>query len=116
METWPSQFQTLLNVDSFQLQYGDTLVRSQMDIGLDKVRSRYTDAIDSYTCTITIDIALKTILDDFYKTTLGNGSRTFAFDEPFSGVPAEFRFAGPPSITPQGGRVFTVQMKWEKIP
>ncbi len=116
METWPSEFQQLINEESFGISLGDTTIRSDMDVGLSKVRSRYTKGIDIYSCTIFIDIDLYDTLTDFYKTTLGNGTRTFSFNDPMTGDPAEFRFSEAPSITPRGGRNFTVSMKWEKLP
>ncbi len=116
METWPSEFQTLINEDSFGITFGDTTVRSDVDSGLAKVRSRFTQGIDIYTCTIFIDYSLWDVLKDFYRVTLGNGTRTFGFDDPMTGESAEFRFKEPPSISPRGGRNFVVSMSWEKIP
>lgn len=116
METWPAQFQELLNQESFGITFGDTTVRSDMEVGLNKVRSRYTDGIDVVTCTITIDISLYETLTEFFKTTLGNGTRTFEFDHPMTGDPAEWRFKSPPDIRPIGGRHFNVNMNWELMP
>lgn len=114
--TWPVSLQQLLNQDSFDLQMGDTTVRSQMDVGLDKVRSRYTDAIDVYTSTINMNMTDYQTLVDFYRTTLNNGVGTFSFNEPLTGDAATWRFANPPEIRPLGGTYFQVTMKWEKLP
>lgn len=116
MENWPAEFQVLLNEESFGIKLGDTTVRSDMDVGLSKVRSRYTRGIDVFNSTITIDIDLYPVLDEFYKVTLGNGVRTFAFNHPMTQVASEWRFAEPPDVQPLGGRTFTVSMKWELIP
>lgn len=116
METWPASFQQVLNVDSFQLQFGDTTVRSTVDGGPAKVRSRYTRGVDLIQCTIYIDYGLYQDLKTFYKNTLNNGVRTFSFNHPFTGTPAEFRLAEPPSIIPLGGREYRVNMKWEEMP
>lgn len=116
METWPAQLQTLLNQESFNFSFGDTNVRSDVDVGLPKVRSRYTKAIDSVSATIRIDYDDFITVQDFYRTTLINGTQTFAYNHPLTGEAAEWRFIEPPNIEPMGGRVFQVTMKWEKIP
>lgn len=118
METWPAQLQDKFNVDSFSVQFGDTTIRSEVDAGLDKVRSRYTRGVDVYTCTIDLALADYTVLTTFYKTTLGNGVRTFGFQNPMSGQLDEFRFQSPPSVRPlgSGGSYFKVSMTWELLP
>lgn len=115
METWPEELQQLLNVDSFSIRFGNTLIRSEVDVGLAKVRSRYTAGIDIYTCSIDMDMELYPVLTEFYKTTLNNGAGTFTFIDPMTSEAAEFRFAETPSITPLGGRIFRVGMTWERL-
>ncbi len=115
MDTWPGGLQQLLGTDSFQLKLGNTLVRSEVDIGPAKVRARFTDAVDVYGCSIMLDYADYGTFTTFYKTTLANGSLPFLFDDPFTGLPATFRFADTPQITPIGGRTFNVAMNWEKL-
>lgn len=116
METWPASLQDFINEEGFQVQIGNTTVRSDVDVGLAKVRSRFTDGIDVYTTTIYVDYDDVPDVLTFYKTTLVNGTLTFGYDDPLTGVSSEFRFAEPPDIRPRGGRNFTVSMKWEKIP
>lgn len=116
MTNWPVSLQQKLNVAGFEVTYGNTLVRTDMDVGPAKVRSRFTDAVDVYTCTIHLDIDEKETLDTFFKTTLGNGANQFLFDDPFSGDETAFRFVGQPKIRPLGGRVFEVGMVWERMP
>lgn len=118
MDTWPVGLQQALNSASFEVKYGSTTVRSEMDVGPAKVRSRFTDAVDTYSCSIFLDYAEKTTLDTFFRTTLNNGTNQFLFDEPFTGTPTAFRFVEPPSIRPvgSGGRTFIVSMTWEKMP
>jgi hypothetical protein len=115
-EAWPVALQQLLNVDNFAVVFGDTLLRSDMDVGLDKVRSRYTSAVDVYSSSIDLDMDDFDTLRDFYKTALSNGSKTFLFVNPLNEETEEFRFIEPPGITPIGGRIFRVNMKWERIP
>ena len=116
-ETWPLSLQQKLEVAGFQKVYGDTRVSSEMDVGPEKVRSRYTDAIDGYTCQITLDFADVDTWETFYKTQLGNGTLPFDFNDPFAEAPATFRFdpKESPSLRPLGGRKFTLSMKWQKV-
>lgn len=115
MDSWPTELQQKLNSTGFELQFGNTLVRSDMDVGPAKVRSRFTDAVDTYQCQITIDHDELSILRTFFKTTLNNGANRFLFNDPFTETATEFRFAQPPSIRPLGGRVYEVSMLWEKL-
>lgn len=116
MEIYPAQLQQKLLIDNFSIEMGDTLVRSGMDVGPDKVRSRYTDGVDVYNCAIDMDIDDYDVLLDFYKTTLNNGAHTFGFLDPMTNEDGEFRFKAPPAITPIGGRIFRINMVWEKLP
>lgn len=115
METWPPQFQDLINEENFGVTLGNTTVRSEVDAGPPKVRSRFTDGIDQYTTSIYLDYDDIGDLLNFYKVTLANGSLTFGFNDPFTGVLTEYRFLEPPQISPRGGRTFTVNMKWERM-
>jgi hypothetical protein len=116
MDSWPGALQQKLNVQSFSVKVGNTLIRSEMDVGPAKVRSRYTDGIDVYTCSINITFDEYATLMTFFKTTLNNGSEQFLFNDPFTATPTAFRFTGPPTINPIGGEYFEVNMEWEKLP
>lgn len=116
MDTWPLSLQQKLDAESFEKRLGNTLLRSDMDVGPAKVRSRFTDAVDGYTCSILLDFDQHSDFVTFYKTTLGNGSRQFLFNDPFTEEPTAFRFAEPPVIRALGGRTFRVSMNWERMP
>jgi len=116
MATWPSGLQQKLNVNDFALSGEDTTIRTNMQYGPAKVRSRYTDAIDNVSCSINIDITEYNTLESFYKTTLGNGVLPFDFLHPITQTVTAVRFVGPPKYAPLGGRVFRVQMTWEFLP
>lgn len=115
-EIFPSSLQDVLNVAGFGQEFGNTTIRSQMDVGPEKVRQRFTRGIDTFTSTIDIDYDDYATLSTFFKTTLAGGSKTFNYDHPMTGIESEFRFVSPPAITPLGGRKFRVQMTWEEIP
>ena len=116
MDNWPLSLQQHLNSDNFQVVLGDTLVRSQMDVGPDKVRNRYTKGVDLYTASVNLDIDDYDTLSNFFKTTLGNGSLPFLFHNPLTDADETFRFKAPPAIKPLGGRIFRIDMTWERMP
>jgi len=116
MSSWPISLQQKLNTAAFQLQYGITSIRSENEVGPAKVRSRATDGVDVYTCSILLDYDEQATFETFYKTTLNNGVNVFQFDDPFTGSPVDFRFKSAPAITPIGGRTFQLTMSWEKMP
>lgn len=115
-ESFPSELQQLLNENGFTQTLGDTSIRSDVDTGLDKVRQRYTKAIDKFACTIDLERDDYSTLITFYKTTLSGGTKTFNYDHPITGLESEFRFVSPPSMQPIGGTWFKVNMQWEEMP
>ena len=116
MDTWPVALQQKLNVDSFQYNFGKTTIRTEVDTGPAKVRSRFTDAVDTYTCSVLLTFAEVEIFKTFYKTTLNNGVNQFLFDDPFTEDQTAFRFVEDPTIRPLGGITFQLQMVWERLP
>lgn len=115
MDNWPLALQQKLNSDDFSQKFGVTTLRTDMDVGPAKVRSRFTDAVDLYSASVLMTFADYSILSDFFKTTLNNGALPFIFPDPISGDDAIFRFVTPPVITALGGITFKVALDWEKI-
>lgn len=116
MDTWPAELQQKLLVENFEYRPGKTTLRTDMDIGPAKVRSRFTDAVDVYTCAVYLDFDEVAIFKTFYKTTLNNGVNQFEFEDPFTEEVTAFRFAEDPIIRPLGGRTFQLSMVWERMP
>lgn len=118
MDNWPVSLQQKLDVEGFTKRLGSTKVKTDMDVGPAKVRSRFTDAVDLYDCQVHLDFAEVQTFETFYKTTLANGTLPFLFLDPFTGVESIFRFQpeSDPQIRPLGGRTFTLGMVWEKLP
>jgi hypothetical protein len=114
--SFPTTFQQRLNESGFTFTIGETSVRSKMSIGAEKVRNRFTKSVDPMSCSIKIDYSEYQELYDFYRTTLGGGTLTFTYPDPFTQVVTEYRFKSAPVFTPMGGEAFNVSMSWEKIP
>ena len=115
-QSFPGTLQDKVNEAGFTNQYGETSLRSAVDVGAAKVRQIYTKGIDVFSVTITIDLDDYTTLENFYKITIAGGSLTFEYNHPFTQVPTVFRFVAPPSFSPMGGVYFTVTMNWEEMP
>jgi hypothetical protein len=116
MDSWPISLQQKLNASSFSVKVGTTTVRTQVDVGPAKVRSRFTDAVDNYSCAIFLDFSEYSTFMTFYKTTLNNGTNQFLFTDPFSLVERAYRFVDAPNISAMGGRFYEVSMNWELLP
>lgn len=114
---WPSSLENLINADSFQVKMGDTVLRSEMDVGLAKTRRRFTSPIDTYSCSINIYQSDYGTFYDFYNVTLNGGITPFEFVDPLTGNLSTFRFLNSPSISPLGSAGwFILSMNWEKMP
>lgn len=119
-QQWPVQLQNKLNSGNFSEDFGDTTIKSQNDIGLPKVRRRYTKGFNTIRASIFIDREDVQLFKDFYDVTLNGGVLPFEFTDPFSNTLQEFRFdtSNPPSLSPvaSSGIVFNLTMSWERIP
>jgi hypothetical protein len=116
MVTWPLQLQQYLNGDSFTYTFGETVIRSEMDVGPRKVRRRSTKSIDSITGSIDMEFSDWDTLKDFYKTTTNGGSDYFIFKDPIDESDLVVRFTSPPAVTRKGGVYFTVSINLETRP
>lgn len=117
-EQWPAQLQDKLNEADFTESLGDTTLRSSSEIGLAKVRRRFTKAVDTLTCSVFLEKDDVALFKSFYKTTLNGGVTTFEFTDPYDGTLQEFRFdtSTPPQISPVGGNTMNLRMSWERLP
>lgn len=114
--SWPSTLQQLLNESNFGIAKGETVLRTDMDIGPAKTRRRFTKSVDTFTGSIWVTPDEYLIFETFYDTTLNGGSLTFTFPHPITQVPTDFRFKAAPKYSPVGPQLFEVQMEWEKLP
>ena len=115
-EIWPAQLQDYVNEESFSQSGRPITLKSQNESGPSKRRRRFTKAIFDLSCTITIDRDDYQVFEDFFYTTLGAGVKAFAFDDPITGVPSEFKIEEGWNLSPIGGRAFRITMNWEKQP
>lgn len=116
MENWPVSLQQKMEASGFSYTPGTTTIRSDMDIGPAKIRSRFTDAVDLYSGSIFIDIDDVDVLQNFFKVLLNNGTDAFLLADPFTQVEGTFRFLEPPNLRAIGGRMFEASLNLEKLP
>ncbi len=115
-QVWPITLQDRLNEESFGIDKGDTLIRSDMDVGPQKVRRRFTKGIDTISGSITLTTAQYNIFESFYDTTLNGGALTFEYNHPVTEVLTEFRFKGAPQYKSIGGGNYVASFAWEIVP
>lgn len=115
IETWPVSLQQLLNEDSFNVEIGETVIRSEMDVGPEKVRRRSTRPIDTYTCSIDIYQTDVNTFKQFFNTTLNGGVNSFYFNDPLTGTTEVFKFSKSPTFSPLGtAGWYRISMSWKK--
>lgn len=115
MDTWPITLQQCLNADDFQMDKGNAVVRTDMDVGPAKMRNRSTKSVDQYTGSIFAGLDALADLEDFYTTVLSHGTLPFLFTDPITNTQRTFRFIQPYSVRPLGGVQFRVSFKWERL-
>lgn len=113
-ETFPPGLDDCFLVSGFTQQNKPVLIRSEVDVGLPKVRRRYTRPFQLVTGSIKADKNQVNTFNTFFDTTLQGGLLWFEFNDPFTGSLASYRFIDPPVITPITEKWFLISMNLEK--
>jgi hypothetical protein len=114
-EAWPPQLQQLLN-DNYQESAQPSYIKTEVDSGPVKTRVRYTKPMEELSCEILVSNATQyPIFKTFYNTTLSQGTKTFYFNHPVTGVQTTYQFMEPPTFQAQGPLYMTVSMKWRAL-
>lgn len=113
---WPTSLPQVVNKSGFNYKPGDTTIRSEMEVGPDKIRRRSTRPVDTMSLTMNVTQAQYTTLYTFWDVDLNGGVNQFVFNHPITGVAKYCRMVGPPSFTPLGGVNFIAQMTFEILP
>ena len=93
----------------------DSVIRSQMGYGPDKLRRRTTAQISNQPVTLILDDTEKATLDTFYFTTAQQVAR-FNYDDPYSGTNVEARFVTPPAYVEVNCSTWAVSFTLEMLP
>lgn len=113
---WPVSLQQNVNTGNFNEKFGETAIRTTVDVGPMKVRRRFTRPIDVVSVGFNMTSDQYEDFKIFYNTTVNGGVTIFELNHPITGVLTNYRFMGPPTISPIGGIVFVASMQWEVIP
>lgn len=113
---WPSALPQRLNQSGFTNTLPDNTIRSNMDVGPDKVRRRDVSAPEPIQGAIVATAAEYSDLVTFYNTTTASGSVAFNWTHPITGDAVEYLFTAPPSITAISGTHYTITLQMEIQP
>lgn len=115
-QTWPVSLQQILSEANFGLAIGETTLRSDMEVGPQKVRRRFTKGVNLFSASIYLTVSEYTIFYNFFNTTLNGGTLSFTYNHPITQVPTIFRFKSAPKVSSMGGGQFMTSFEWEELP
>ena len=97
MPVWPVTLPQTVSWQGYARRIQDTRLRTNMDAGPPKVRSKYRAAIVEHDIPVVyLTKAHWVLLETFYNTTLINGTLPFDWTDPITGSTVSFRFKSPP--------------------
>lgn len=100
----------------YQEQEPDIALRTQMDVGPPKVRSRSTAGYERHQYTFRMDATNKAAMKVFYQTTCSFGAEVFEWDHPETAVTENWRFVQPPTYTKYGPSDYLCTVELEMLP
>lgn len=104
---WPASLPQEPLLAGEQQDLGEQVIRTPMDIGPDKVRSRTTAAVDTFAIALWLDADQYIAFLTFYRTSINGGALAFLWKNPLTGNPADLRIVGQPRIVPGSSRSST---------
>jgi hypothetical protein len=121
MPTWPSSLPQDVLVQGYEEGPPNTLVRTEMDQGPDKVRRRSTAGTRTFAAQAIMTKAQVATLDSFILDDLSGGALRFDWVHPRTQASVSFRFVPIDeqrivTYSALGGDVYRVQMQLEILP
>lgn len=116
MATWPSELPQEFEEDGYSEVQMENTIRTNVTFGAPKVRRRFTAVATEISGTLIMTAAQLLTFDTFFSTTLADGSLSFTWAHPRTGVSASFRFKEPPSKNSSGMGYYKLSCKMEKLP
>jgi hypothetical protein len=116
MPSWPLTLQQRLESDGFSIEKGETVIRSEMDVGPVKVRRRSTRPIDMVSASILLTAVQYAAFETFYNTTTNGGTTPFDWVHPITEAAAVFRFSKAPQYQNVGNLMFKASFQLEIMP
>lgn len=103
MATWPSTLPSCFLIGGFYYNAQPVTIRTPMDAGLSKIRSRVTEAPWDLNGRMLLTKSQLVILNEFFAQTLANGSLSFTMSDPIHTYNTyDWQFISPPVYTPVG--------------
>ena len=113
---WPESLPPRPRVEGYRETFADTLVRTKMDQGPDKLRARTTAGVVMTEGYWLLTAAQLLALESFYKDDLGGGAKAFTKPHPRTGDDVLCRFCKPPEFSSQNGTYYRVHFEMEILP
>ena len=115
---WPATLPSTISWKGYRRDIKNTQIRTPMDVGPPKVRSRATARVDMVDMPIVyLTKAQWLLLEEFYAETLFQGVLQFEMTDPFTLVKQRYRFTEPPVFgTMLGSDTIPVVLKLEVFP
>ena len=113
---WPSSLQQAFNQGNFRLVKEDNVIRSEVSMGKEKRRRRYTSEREIFNGSIIVDGTDYAVFKAFFDTTLVDGTLPFEHDHPITGTTTDFEFLGPYQLTVQGGTYYRIDLQFREVP
>lgn len=116
MPSWPVTLpQSPLNDGTREIA-ADTTIRTAMDAGPAKVRSRTTAGVAKLSLSYIMSRAEVDVLQAFFDADLVSGALKFSFPHPRREETVDCRFRQPPAYAPINGDFFRVGVELEVLP
>ncbi len=115
MATWPDTLPQQPLVEGFSGTVQDTLIRTSMDAGPEKIRRRFTAASEYFTLTWFMTKQQLNTFISFFNNDIAGGSLEFEMVHPLTSEPALMRFRGVYKIS-LAGTGYLVNAEIEVLP
>ena len=116
MPTWPASLPQFVSSNGYDESPPKTLIRSSVDVGIAKQRSRTTGGPRPIKATVEMTMAQVEALDVFFVTDLVNGALSFTWVHPRTQVSSTLRFTDVPTYPAESTTTFRVSLPLEIIP
>jgi hypothetical protein len=116
MVAYPASLPQSPLLDGYEEEDQETALRSNMEIGPAKTRSRTTSAVTKIMWPTLLTNAQKTTLQTFYQTTVARGATSFTITEPETAVTITVRIIKAPKYKKVSHDKWGVVLELEKLP
>ena len=115
MASWPTTLPIYPKLRGYSESSETNVIRSPVDIGPAKLRSRYTTSVKIFSTSFLLTAAQFATFETFYETTIDYGALSFDWFHPRTRAAATCRIKTVPTYTPQGRDFWVVAFELEII-